>query len=404
MTSLRFFAPVRKLVHFGILMFAPDPTANFGGRAVDPDESWPQATPESVGLDSSTILSLDADLASGKYPYVDSMLIIRCGKNVYERSYPHNYAKIYHQEAHTKGPLNARLTGIYNYFDPQYHPYYEGSDLHTMQSITKTVTSVIMGIAMGRGEFHMELDTPILQFFDIPRIMNLDDHKRRITLRDLLTMRSGLDWEEDVPYNDPRNGSSAMEALDDWVQFVIDRPMAHEPGTFFAYSSGVSQLLGYIFQRATGQDIETYAIEHLFKPLGFQRHYWKHTPLGLVDTQGGLYLRPHDLAKIGDIYLHDGMWNARRIVFGDWIRQSITPSTDARLEMKYGFQWWLIPYGPAQERLAWAALGLGGQRLLVLPEDELIMVFTGWNILAESSLNSREVIARISQAMRPLAR
>jgi CubicO group peptidase (beta-lactamase class C family) len=257
---------------------------------------------------------------------------------------------------------------------------------------------------MHRNEFHAEMDSPILHFFDISRIKNLDDRKRRITLRDLLTMRSGLDWDEDLPYNDPRNGSSAMEACDDWVQFVIDQPMTHEPGTFFAYSSGVSELLGYIFQKVTGQDIEAYATEHLFKVLGFQHHYWKRTPLGLVDTEGGLYLRVHDLAKIGDVYLHDGMWKGQRLVSSDWVQQSITPSTDARQGMKYGFQWWLIPHGTAPERLAWAALGLGGQRLLVLPKEELIMVFTGWNILAESSLNSREVIARISPALRPLAR
>lgn len=396
MRQLRFFAPASKCVHFGMLMFAPDTTTNFGGQTVDPVDSWPKATPESVGMDPYAIASFDADLANGKYPYVDSMLIIRCGKNVYERNYPHNYAKIYYQEAHTKGPLNSRLTGIYNYFDPQYHPYYKSSNAHSMQSITKTVTSVIMGIAIGRGDFLAELDTPILQFFDISTARNLDDRKLRITVRDLLTMRSGLDWEEDVPYYDPRNCSSSMEATDDWVQFVIDRPMTHEPGTFFAYSSGVSELLGYTFQRVTGQDIETYAIEHLFKPLGFRDHYWKHTPLGLVDTQGGLYLRLHDLAKIGDTYLHDGMWNGRRIVPSDWIRQSTTPSTDARLGMKYGFQWWLIPYGPAQGRLAWAALGLGGQRLLVLPEEKIILVFTGWNILAESSLNSREAIDRLT--------
>ncbi len=386
-----------------MLMIAPDAADKLCGQSVQADRPWPKATPESAGLDSAAIASFDADLASGKYPYVDSMLVIRGGKNVCERTYTHDYGQIYYKEARTKGPLNARLTGTYNYFDPRYHPYYKGSDAHTMQSVTKTVTSVIMGVAMGRNDFHAGLDTSILQFFDTSRMKNLDDRKRHITLRDLLTMRSGLDWNEDVPYNDPRNGSSAMEASDDWVQFVIDRPMTHEPGTFFAYSSGVAELLGHIFQKATEQDIETYATEHLFKPLGFEHQYWKHTPLGLVDTQGGLYLRAHDLAKIGDLYLHDGMWNGQRIVPSDWVKQSIAPSTDARLGMKYGFQWWLIPHGPAQERLAWAALGFGGQRLLVLPEDDLILVLTGWNILAESSLNSREVIDRITSGIHRMA-
>lgn len=404
MIQLRHLASLNQLARVGMLMFAPDTPVSLQGAATQSDMPWPSATPESVGLDSTALASLDADFASGKYPYVDSMLIIRAGKNVYERTYSHDYREIYCKEARTKGPLNTRLTGIYNYFDPQYHPYYQATDAHTMQSVTKTITSVIIGIAMHRNEFHAEIASPILHFFDISRIKNLDDRKRLITLGDLLTMRSGLDWDEDLPYNDPRNGSSAMEACDDWVQFVIDRPMTHEPGTFFAYSSGVSELLGYIFQKATGQDIEAYATEHLFKVLGFKHHYWKRTPLGLVDTEGGLYLRVHDLAKIGDVYLHDGMWKGQRLVSSDWVQQSITPSTDARQGMKYGFQWWLIPHGTAPERLAWAALGLGGQRLLVLPEEELIMVFTGWNILAESSLNSREVIARISPALRPLAR
>jgi CubicO group peptidase (beta-lactamase class C family) len=385
-------------------MFVPDTKNVSCSRTDDRNTPWPNAKPESVGMDSAAISSLDADFASGKYPYVDSMLIIRCGKLVCERTYSHDYEKIYYKEARSRGPLNARLTGIYNYFDPQYHPYYEGRGAHTMQSVTKTVTSVTIGAAIYRNEFRAEMDTPILQFFDISRIQNMDDRKRRITLLDLLTMRSGLEWDEDLPYNDPRNGSSAMEACDDWVQFVIDRPMTHEPGTFFAYSSGVSELLGYIFQKVTGQDIEAYATEHLFRPLGFGSHYWKRTPLGLADTEGGLFLQPHDLAKIGDLYLHDGVWRGQRVVSSEWVKRSTTPSTDARQGMKYGFQWWLIPYATAPERLAWAALGLGGQRLLVLPEEELIMVFTGWNILAESSLNSSEVIGRVGPALRSLTR
>ena len=371
-------------------------------KAPATEDPWPHATPESVGIDSAAISSLDADFRSGKYPYVDSMLILRNGKLVCDRTYSHDYEKIYYTEGRTKGPLNARLSGPYNYFDPQLHPYYHGGDAHTMQSVTKTITSVVMGVAIYRNEFPMELNAPILQFFDASNIKNLDDRKRRITLLDLLTMRSGLDWDEDLPYNDPRNGSSAMEACDDWVQFVLDRPMAHDPGTTFAYCSGVSELLGYIFQKVTASDIEAYAVERLFKPLNFGKHYWKRTPLGLVDTEGGLFLRPQDLAKIGELYLYGGLWRGQRIVGSDWVKASIRPSTDARQGMKYGYQWWLIPHGTAPERLAWAALGLGGQRLLALPEDELIMVFTGWNILAESSLNSREVMARIDPAMRPL--
>jgi CubicO group peptidase (beta-lactamase class C family) len=158
--------------------------------------------------------------------------------------------------------------------------------------------------------------------------------------------------------------------------------------------------LGYIFQKATGQDIEAYASKYLFSALGFEHQHWKRTPLGLPDTEGGLYLRPVDLAKIGKLYLQEGVWNGSRIVQSGWVKQSITPQTDARRGMKYGFQWWLIPYGSSSDKLAWAALGFGGQSLLVLPEEDLIMVFTGWSILADS-MNNRAAISEILAGLTP---
>ncbi|MBV9482856.1 MAG: serine hydrolase, partial [Acidobacteria bacterium] len=194
-------------------------TTALGSQTARISQDWPKATPQSVGLDSATLGALDQDFENAKYPYVDSMLVIRCAKNAYQRHYSHDYAKIYYQEAHERGPLNARLTGIYNYFDPHYHPYYEGSDAHTMQSVTKSITSALIGIATYRGEFHASLDTRVISFFNATEIKNLDDRKRHITLKDLLTMQSGFDWDEDLPYNDPHNGSSAMEASDDWIKF-----------------------------------------------------------------------------------------------------------------------------------------------------------------------------------------
>ena len=378
-------------------------TATSRSQGTGAPHDWPRATPQSVGLDPASLEALSLDFENGKYPDVDSMLIIRCGKNVYERHYSHDYGKIYYQEAHERGPLNARLTGIYNYFDPRYHPYYEGSDAHTMQSVTKTITSVLIGIAMYRGEFHATLNTPVISFFDATKIKNLDDRKRRMTIRDLLTMQSGLDWDEDLPYNNPHNGSSAMEASDDWIKFVIDRPMAHEPGTFFAYSSGVAELFSYIFEKATGQDIEVYATKHLFQPLGFQHQFWKRTPLGVVDTEGGLYLRPEDLAKVGLLYLQGGVWQGHRMLSEDWVKQSTTPTSNGRRGLKYGYLWWLVPHGKSGQNLAWAALGLGGQRLLVVPEDQLILVFTAWDILETAPLNSSEMIDRVTAGIRPVS-
>ena len=256
-----------------------------------PTHGWAKGEPSSVGLDEKILAALDADLASGKYSLVDSFALIRCGTSVYG-TYSHDYGQIYGKEAKTRGPLNAHLTGPYNYFDPAWHPYYHGTDLHSMQSVSKTVTSVILGIAITRGDFKADLDTPLIKYFDVAKVKNVDDRKRRITLRHVLTMTTGLDWNEEVAYDDPKNDSSLMEATDDWVQYVIDRPMAQEPGKVFNYSSGVSELLAYIFQKETGQDVEKYGEKYLFTPLGIE-HYWKRTPMGVVDTEGGLFFAQH---------------------------------------------------------------------------------------------------------------
>jgi CubicO group peptidase (beta-lactamase class C family) len=361
-----------------------------------PTHGWAKAAPASVGLDEKILAGLHADLETGKYPMVDSFAVFRCGNEVFERTYSHDYGTIYAKEAKTRGPLNARLTGPYNYFDPAWHPYYHGTDLHSMQSVSKTVSSIIVGIAVTRGDFKAGLDTPLLKYFDVAKVKNVDERKRRIALRHVLTMSTGLDWNEEVAYDDPRNDADLMEAADDWVQYVIDRPMAHEPGKVFNYSSGVSELLAYIFQKETGQDIEKYGEKYLFTPLGMD-HYWKRSPMGVVDTEGGLFLRTTDLAKIGYLYLHDGMWDGQQIVSKDWVKQSLSPFIDAEEGFKYGFKWWLLPRTDRQGYV-WMARGFGGQRLMVFPEENLIAVFTGWEILKDP-VGDRELVNRILPAV-----
>lgn len=367
-----------------------------------PTAGWPSAPPRAVGLDEKVLAAFDADIAAGKYGYVDSMLIIRHGRIAYERTYSHDYDRIYGAEARAKGPLNAHdPSGPYNYFNPWWHPFYRRGDLHTMQSVTKTVTSIVIGIAAGRGEFP-SFDTPVLTLFDETKVAHVDDRKRRMTLRHLLTMTAGFDWNEDVPYADPSNHCVLMEASFDWVQFAIDRPMAHEPGTVFRYNSGATQLLSPIFRAATGHDIEEYAVRHLFAPLGIARHFWKRTPTGLADTEGGLYLAPRDLAKIAYLYLRNGIWEDKVVVPAEWVKASIAPSIAVpdSGNVKYGFKWWLYPYGRNGARVAFGGSGLGGQRPIVLPELDLVIVFTGWNILPDRpSLPARVAIDRVLDAV-----
>jgi hypothetical protein len=362
-----------------------------------PTREWAKSGPQKVGLDEGALAALDADLGNGKYPLVDSFEVFRCGKKVFAAKYDHDYAQIYGKEAKTRGPLNARLTGPYNYFDPAWHPYYHGTQLHSMQSVSKTLSSVIIGAAMLRGDFKAGLDTPVLKYFDAAKVKNLDERKRRMTLRHVLTMTAGLDWTENVPYDDPRSDSSLMEATDDWVQYVIDKPMAAEPGRVFNYSSGVSELLAHIFLKETGQDIDTYGEKYLFQPLGIE-HYWKRTPLGAVDTEGGLYLRGSDLAKIGYLYLHDGTWDGKQIVPTQWVKESVAPFIQAEEDYKYGFKWWLLPRKDSPQ-FVWMARGFGGQELMVFPEEGLIVVFTGWDILGTTD-PEHEFVSRVLMAVR----
>jgi CubicO group peptidase (beta-lactamase class C family) len=355
-----------------------------------PTKAWPKATPASVGLDEEILKNFDADIAHGKYTMTDSFRVFRCGTEVFARQYQHDYGQIYAKEAKTTGPLNARLTGRYNYFDTEWHPFYHGTDLHTMQSISKTVTSIIFGVAITRGDFKASLNTPVLKYFDVAKVKNVDDRKRHMTVENLLTMTSGMNSEELYYSHDsdaPENDFVHLEASDDWVQYAIDEPTVEEPGKNFVYSSADAELLAYVFQKETGQDIDAYGEKYLFTPLGI-RHYWKRDYVGTVDTEGGLYLNDEDLAKIGFLYLNHGSWEGRQIVSEDWVKQSVAPYVPMPYTVEggrlyYGFTWWLYP---VSDKYAWMASGVGGQSLLVFPQQDLIVVFTGWDLQNEADM------------------
>jgi CubicO group peptidase (beta-lactamase class C family) len=367
----------------------------FGGKTATPpaDETlwptkgWTTVSPASVGLDEQVLLRLDKDMASGKYSQMmDSFAVFRCGKQVFNRTYPHDYAKIYAKEVGERGPYNERVTGRYNYFDSYWHPYYHGTDLHTMQSVSKTVTSVIIGAALERGDFKAGLDTPVLKYFDTSKVKNVDDRKRRVTLRNLLTMTSGLEWDAEgfINGSNSQNDTSLMEASDDWVQYAIDKPMVAEPGKVWNYNDGGTVVLAYIFKKETGQDIDDYGQKYLFAPLGI-RHEWKRSYLGVVDTEGGLYLNSSDLAKIGYLYLRGGMWYVQRFVSSEWVKESLTPyfQTDEP-PFKYGFKWWLSKL-PDSTEYVWMARGFGAEDLIVFPSEGLIVTFMMWDILPTST-------------------
>jgi len=355
-----------------------------------PTRGWAEGSPGSVGLDAAALEALDREFASGTHGYVDSMLVIRRGRVVFDRSYAHDYDRLF---------AGKGAPGIYNYYDPAWHPFYKRTTLHTMQSVSKSVTSALIGIAIARGEIP-GIEAPVMPYFSAFKAKP-DPRRDRMRLRDVLTMTAGIQWDESsTTYTDAKNNCAEMEAADDWVQYVLDQPMAADPGTTFVYNSGATELLSYILQKATGMAADDYAREHLFEPLGI-RSFWKRTPKGLADTEGGLYLEPRDLAKFGYLYLHDGVWNGTRILPAGWVKESTRWHVDAgKTGRGYGFKWWILSRKGAGTYDAYAALGYGGQRLIVVPELDLIAVFTGWNIYDKPEFNPKVGLDRLVAAVK----
>ncbi len=355
---------------------------------------WPTASPASVGLDSTILAALDADMARGQYGLVDGFAVVKDGRLVWSRQWRRNYDSVYQALA----PLDT-VDHQFNYDHPDWHPWHQRGDLHTLQSVTKSVTSILVGIAIARGEI-ASVDTPIITWFDTTAMAHLDDRKRRITLRDVLTMTPGIAWNENVPYTDSTNSAIRLEASREWVRYVIDLPMANEPGTVWGYNSGASVLMGAIVAKATGRPVAEYAREHLFGPLGITDFHWKASPTGEQDTEGGLYLRTEDLAKIGWLYLSGGEWNGRQVVPRSWVEQSLAanPVGPANPRIGYGFQWWLYPDLVEQGRMLPSGSGYGGQFPMLFPGDSMVVVVNQWNIRGAPTMGPVELARRVLAA------
>ena len=359
-----------------------------------PTKGWLESTPSEQGMDEQVLQALDEEIAAGKHGYVDGMLVIRNGHVVYERSYPQDYETLFNAQA-------AQQRGPYNYYDPEWHPYYKGGKLHTMQSVSKSVMATLIGISIKRGEIE-NTSVRAADFLANYQAPDTDPRRSRMTLEHLLTMTAGIQWDEDTyDYTDPRNGCAVMESLDDWTAHVWGLPMAAEPGSTYVYNSGVTMLINQVLHQATGEHALAYAEKHLFAPLGITEFYWKQTPAGETDAEGGLYLTPRDLAKIGYLYAMDGVWEGKRLLPEGWVQRATSPLSDPDYRTwRYGYQWWLAPYEGGMQTYSWQGSGFGGQQLIVLPEYDLVAVFTAWNIWDEQSLDDDHVLSVLLDAIR----
>lgn len=305
-------------------------------------DGWSVSSPASEGIDAGTIATLLDDLRGGDYPGVDSLVIIRHGRLVAE--------------------------GYFNGF---------GRDsLHDLRSTGKTFTSALAGIAIDRGA--MNLDDPIGQL--VPQFdsrAHMDDRKRAITVRNLLNMNSGLECSDWVPTS-PGN-EEKMYDKSNWVNFILDLPMLAAPGEYNSYCTGGVVVLGHIISVRTGTELDAYADTWLFGPLAIRDTRWRRSPDGRATGGGGLWLRPRDAAKLGQLYLDGGTWNGVQVVPEAWVEQSkqrlASPNQDG-----YGFLWWKRTFRPAGVPVdSYFTSGNGGNFIFVFDALDLVVVFTGSN-------------------------
>lgn len=301
-----------------------------------PTEAWQTSTPEEQAMDSAKLEEMLA-LVDEHDIAIDSILVVRHGYLVFE----------------------------------EYRNGYDQHTPHHIQSVTKSFSSMLIGIAIHEGLIE-GVQQKMVDFFPDHTIQNRDARKKRITLEHLLTMSEGMDWNEvDVPYDDPRNTLGQMWVSRDAVQHVLDRPMVREPGQRWAYNSGTSILLGGILEQVTKRDVLAFARESLFGPIGIGDVRWSRTTGWHYHTDGGLWLTPRDMARFGYLMLNKGSWDGQEIVSPEWVEQSTQTHYQTSWGYGYGYQWWVLP-----EVEAYAATGHYEQKIYVVPRADLVVVFT----------------------------
>jgi CubicO group peptidase (beta-lactamase class C family) len=315
-----------------------------------PDATWRTATPEQLGIPSSVLARVDQRLSSRMWRGLDSFIVIRGGYVVHEA----------------------------------YYGASSRNHVHTLQSVSKSVTSLVTGIASDLGA--VNIDATALSVLPQYADASPDPRLARVTLRHLLEMRSGIDFYEN-PY-----AGSPLETLNtsrgDWVRIALEQPFNAEPGARWQYNSGGVIALGAAVAEATSTPFYVLARERLFTPLGISGQYWVVSSYDTtVHTGGGLNMRAIDLARVGYLVLRQGQWSGRQIVSTDWLARSTAPVTTAASQfggvtVDYGLLWWLAPINPTQSTAAAdnrviIAAGNLNQFLFVVPSRDLVVVNTG---------------------------
>lgn len=332
------------------------------------DDGWEVASLADAEMDTAPIVDMMSSLLEQDEHYVHSILVVRDGKLVFEEYFPGEDLDL------------TELSGGLAFS----HKDFDLNTTHCLASASKSVTSILVGIAIDEGLVGGTNET-MFSFF--PDYSNLSDPvKAEITLGQMLAMTSGLPWNESYAYTDPRNDLGAMAFFsEDPIEYVLDKSTVAPPGTQFIYNSGTTNLLGEIVRRSSGLTLDAFADQHLFAPLGIDSFEWYGFPRDpeMTVASSALYLRPRDMAKLGQVYLDGGLWDTTRVVSESWVQASTSRAIDVptsenpipRFSDGYGFQWWLGTFSKGSTD-AYFAAGWGGQFIIVLPEPEMVVVIT----------------------------
>jgi CubicO group peptidase (beta-lactamase class C family) len=352
-------------------------------KPVDLNDGIHTSTLAAVGMNASVISKLLQEIESGVYPNRHSLLIYKNGKLVVEKYFTGKDEKAW------TGDL-----GIVTH---------TANTLHDLRSVTKSVVAACIGIAIGQGKIK-SVNQKLFEFF--PEYVVYDTGaKKNLTLEHLLTMSSGLRWNEEVPYDNPDNSEIQMSSSKDPIAFILSREIVTVPGTEWKYNGGTTQLLAEIVKRATGKSVADFANENMFKKIGIKEYEWAVFPgTNNPIAASGLRLKTRDILKFGILYKNNGQWDGQQVLPASWVEQSfqskVVRSKDRHSDGGYGYQFWIFRDSLHGKTLQLpAAVGNGDQRILFDKDNDLLVVMTAgnynkWNI----PNNSAGIMRRIYES------
>ncbi|MCW3108891.1 MAG: penicillin-binding protein beta-lactamase class, partial [Segetibacter sp.] len=335
-------------------------TNRFSERPADLKDGIQTSTPAKEGMNAAVINEIVKAIDSGFYPNRHSLLIYKNGKLVLEKYF------VGRDQKAGMGDIGVVEHNV--------------NTLHDMRSVSKSVVSACIGIAIARGKIK-SIQQKVFTFF--PEYEAFDTGaKKDLTIEHLLTMSSGLQWNEDIPYSNPENSEMMMTASKDPLAYIFSQPMAVAPGTAWKYNGGTTQLLAEILRRVTGQTVAEFANENIFKKLGIPKYEWAVFPgTDNPKAASGLRLRPRDMLKFGILYQYGGKWQGQQIIPRSWVEQSFTLKIRRPESIGgYGYQFWIFKDTIQNKVIELpTAVGNGDQRIFFDRKNDLVVVMTAGN-------------------------